>query len=113
MVRPVLGILLCLLMISAATAEIYGVAVKRVYPIELRLETSYFSLDLLDDLNDTPYPDGIASRSPRGNTIIKLMLSASVRKFRFLPPTMVLVERPARSRLTSQDLFRLEKVYRI
>ena len=113
MIRRVLGILLCLFMTSAATAEIYGDAVKRVDPIQLRLETSYFSLDPLDDLNDTPYPDGIASWSPRGNTIIKLMLSASVRKFRFLPPATVLVERPARSRITSQDLFRLKKVYRI
>ena len=113
MVRRVLGILLCLLMISAATSELYGQAVKKVFPIELRFEASYFTLDPVDDLNDTPYPDGIASWSPRGNTIIKLMLSASVRKFRFLPPTTVLVERPARSRLTSQDLFRLEEVYRI
>jgi len=113
MVRRILGILLCLLMIGAATSELYGQAVKKVFPIELRFEASYFTLDPIDDLNDTPYPDGIASWWPRGNTIIKLMLSSSVRKVRFLPPTNVSFERPAHSRLTSQDLFRLEKVYRI
>jgi len=113
MVRRVLGIILCLLMIGAATSELYGQAVKKVFPIELRFEASYFTVDPIDDLNDTPYPDGIASWSPRGNTLIKLMLSASVRKFRFLPPTNVSFERPAHSRLISQDLFRLEEVYHI
>ena len=113
MVRRLLGLLLSVLVLSAATSEFYNVSDKNVLPISLRFEASYVGLDPGDDLGDTPYPDGIFGWSPRGNAIIKLMLSESVRTFRFLPPTPVIVERPTRSRLSNQDLFRLEEVYRI
>lgn len=113
MVRRLLGFLLCLLVFSAATGECYILADRNTLPIQLRFEASYVAMDPLDDLGDTPYPAGIVSASPRGTTIIKLMLSASVRKFRFQPRMVVLSERPAYSQRTSQDLFRLEKVFRI
>lgn len=113
MLRRFLGLLIGLLMISAAASEFHNLANKNVLPMQLRFETSYVALDWFDDFGDTPYPAGIVNGSPRGNTIIKLMLSATVRTFRFQPRMAVLFERPAHSRLTSQDLFRLEKVFRI
>jgi hypothetical protein len=113
MLRRLSAFVIGLLMISAATSEFYNLSNKNVLPLQLRFATSYVAMDPFDDLSDTPYPAGIVSGSPRANTIIKLMLSASVRTFRFEPRMTVLFERPPRSRLTSQDLFRLEKVFRI
>jgi hypothetical protein len=113
MIRRLIGALLCFVMMSAAVSSAYADAVKKDGSFELRFETSYVSLDPLDDFSDAPYPDGIIGWSPRGNSIIKLLLSSSIRKVRFTPPAIVFFERPAHSGLTSQDLFRYEKVYRI
>jgi hypothetical protein len=104
---------LCFAMMSLAVCSAYAEVAKKDGSLQLRFETSYVSLDLLDDFGDAPYPDGIVSWSPRGNAITKLMLGTSVRKVRLVPPAVVFFERPAHSGLTSQDLFRYEKVYRI
>lgn len=98
---------------SAAVCSVYAEAVKKEGSFQLRFETSYVSLDPMDDSSDTPYPAGIVSTSPRGSGLIKLMPATIVRKVRFTPPTLVFFERPAHSGLISQDLFRFEKVYRI
>ena len=111
MIRRLTGALLCFVMMSAAVASAYAEAVKKDGSFQLRFETSYVSLDPPDDFSDAPYPDGIISSSPRG--IIKIPLGSVIRKVRFTPPAIVFFERPAHSALTSQDLFRFEKVYRI
>jgi hypothetical protein len=113
MIRRLTGALLCFVMISAAVSSAYAEAVKKDGSFQLRFETSYVSLDPLDDFSDAPYPDGIISSSPRGNSIIKIPLGSVIRKVRFTPPAIVFFERPSHSALTSQDLFRFEKVYRI
>lgn len=113
MVRRILGFLLCLLVITAATSDFYNLADKNTLPLELQFEASYVALDSPDDFGDTPYPAGIVNGPARSNSVIKLLLSASVRKFRFVPRATPSFERPIHSRLTSQDLFRLEKVFRI
>jgi len=113
MIRRLTGALLCFVMMSAAVSSAYAEAVKQEGSFELRFEASYVSLDPLDDSSDAPYPDGIISWSPRGNSIIKLLLGSSICKVWLTPPTIVFFERPAHSGLTSQDLFRYEKVYRI
>ena len=112
MIRRLAGALLCLFVMSAAVSSAYAEAVKKDGSSELRFETSFVSLDPLDDFGDAPYPDGIISWSPRGKAIIK-MFGWSLRKIRFVPPAMVFFERPPHSWLISQDLFRYEKVYRI
>jgi len=111
MIRRLTGALLCFVMMTAAVSSAYAEAVKIDDSFDLRFETSYVALDPLDDFNDAPYPDGIISYSPRGNAVVKLTLA--IRKVRLTPPAIVFFERPAHSGLTSQDLFRYEKVYRI
>jgi hypothetical protein len=111
MIRRLIGALLCFVMMTAVLSSAYAEAVKMDGSFDLRFETSYVALDPLDDSNDAPYPDGIISYSPRGNAVVKLTLA--IRKIRFTPPAVVFFERPAHSGLTSQDLFRYEKVYRI
>jgi hypothetical protein len=113
MIRRLTGALLCFVMMSAAVSSAYAEAVKKDGSFQLRFEISYVSLDPPDDFSDAPYPDGIISSSPRGNSIIKIPLGFVIRKVRFTPPAIVFFERPAHSALTSQDLFRFEKVYRI
>jgi hypothetical protein len=113
MVRRLFGVLLCLFTLSAATSELYNQTDKNTLPMELRFETSYVSVDPLDDSGGLPYRGGFANTSPRVNTVTKLMLSATVRKFRFQLRPAESFERAGHSRLTDQDLFRLEKVFRI
>jgi hypothetical protein len=113
MVRRLIGVFLCFAIISAAVSSVYAEAAKQEVSFELRFETSFVSLDPLDDSSEAPYPEGIVSTSPRGNGVIKQMPGYTVRKLRFIPPTLVFFERPAHSGLMSQDLFRYEKVYRI
>jgi hypothetical protein len=113
MVRRLIGALLCFAIISAAVSSVYAEAAKKEGSFELRFETSFVSLDPLDDSSDAPYPEGIVSASPRGNGVMKLTPGYAVRKLRFTPPPLVFFERSAHSGLISQDLFRYEKVYRI
>jgi hypothetical protein len=113
MIRRLTGALLCFVMMSAAISSAYAEAVKKDGSFQLRFETSYVSLDPPDDFSDAPYPDGIINWSPRGNSVSKVLLASSISKIRFIPPAIVFFERPAHSALTSQDLFRFEKVYRI
>lgn len=112
MVRRLFGVLLCLFTLSAATSELYNQTDKNTLPMELRFETSYVSVDPPDDFGGLPYRGGFATSS-RVNTVTKLLLSATVRKFRFQLQPVESFERAAHSRLTDQDLFRLEKVFRI
>jgi hypothetical protein len=113
MIRRLTGALLSFVMMSAAVSSAYAEAVKKDGSFELRFEISYVSLDPPDDFSDAPIPDWIISGSPRGNSIIKIQLGFVIRKVRLTPPAIVFFERPAHSGLTSQDLFRYEKVYRI
>jgi hypothetical protein len=113
MIRRLTGALLCFVMMSAAVSSAYAEAVKKDSSLQLRFETSYVSLDSPDDFSDAPYPDGIISSSPRGTSVPKVLLASSIGKVRFIPPAIIFFERPAHSALTSQDLFRFEKVYRI
>ena len=113
MVRRLIGALLCVLLSGAATFDAYADIAKRDVSITLHFETSYFSLDPVDDAADTPYPDGIVSWSLREKVVSKLLLSSPVRKFRFAMPAMLPRERLLQSRMTYQDLFRYQEVYRI
>lgn len=113
MTRRLFGLLIAVVVLGATTSEYYNPSDKNILPMKLRFETSYVAMDPQDDLADTPYPKGIVSAAPRGMTVIKLMLSASVRTFRFLPQMAQSFERRSHSRLAEQGLFRLERVFRI
>jgi hypothetical protein len=113
MARRLIGAFLCVAIIIAALSSVYAEAAKKEGSFELRFETSFVSMDPMDDSSEAPYPHGIFSNSLRGKGVIKLMPASTVRKLRFTPPALVFFERPAHSGLISQDLFRYEKVYRI
>ncbi len=112
MIRHLLGALLCIFLLSAVTADTYSSASKLNLSSTLNFETSFLSLDLAEDLGDTPFPEGINS-TPRGRVVAKLTLGPSIRKIRFTPPTQEFLERRAYSRLTSQYLFHYQQVFRI
>jgi hypothetical protein len=113
MIRRLIGALLCVLLFGAATFDVYADVAKKDVSITLQFETSYFSLDPIDDANDTPYPDGIVSWSLREKVVTKLLLSSPLRKIRLTMPALLPCERLSQSRLMHQDPFRYQEVYRI
>jgi hypothetical protein len=113
MIRRLLGALLCLLVISAATFDAYADAARKDTSFTLQFEPSYTSLDPVEDAGDPGYPDGIVNWSPREKIVTKLILTTGPRKMRFMPPMILLRERFAHSRLTTQEILRYQEVFRI
>jgi hypothetical protein len=113
MKRRWLGVLLCALLIGVSTSDAYVEASQKNFPLTLNFETSYFSLDTLDDSNDTVPTGRAVSWSPREKVTGKLILGAKVRRVRFTPPPSVCFEKAAHPGPISQDVFRFQEVFRI
>jgi hypothetical protein len=112
MARRCLGILFCALLLGVSTSDAYTEATQKNFTFTLKIETSYFSLDLLDDFSDGAQPARTINWSARDKVTGNFMLGAKVRRIKFAPPPLIFFEQAA-SRLTSQDIFRFQEVYRI
>lgn len=113
MAYRVLGAVLCALLISVSTFDAYADVSQKKFSVTLKLETSYFSLDSLDDFNDGGLPGRTINWSSRDKVTGNFMLGAKVRRVKFAPPPLVSFEQAAHPRITSQDIFRFQEVYRI
>jgi hypothetical protein len=111
--RRLLGALLCALLIGVSASAAYAEAGKKNFTITLEIETSYFSLDLMDDVSDSALPSQTINWSSREKSATNFFLGAKVRRVKFTPPPMMLFEQTAQPRPTSQDIFRFQEVYRI
>jgi hypothetical protein len=96
-----------------STLDAYAEATQKNFSFQLDIETSYFSLDLLDDFGDTTLPMRTISWSSREKVTGNFMLGAKVRRIRFVPPPLISFEPATQPRLASQDIFRFQEVYRI
>jgi hypothetical protein len=108
-----IGALLCALLIGVSTFDAYAGATQKNFSYTLELETSYFSLDLLDDFNDGIPPARTINWSSREKVTGSFLLGMKVRRIRFAPPPLISFEQATQPRLTSQDIFRFQEVYRI
>jgi hypothetical protein len=113
MLRRLLGALLCFLVMTAATFDVYADVSKKDFSITLQFEASYTSLDPVEDAGDTGYPDGIVSWSPREKVVTKFILSSCLHQVPFAPPPLIARERLAHSRWAGQDILRYQEVCRI
>ena len=113
MARRWLGVLLCALLLAVSTFDAYAEATQKHFTFTLDIETSYFSLDLLDDFSDGAQPTRTINWSARDKVTGNFMLGAKVRRVKFAPPPLIFFEQAAQSRLTSQDIIRFQEVYRI
>ena len=113
MTRRWIGALLCALLVGVSTLDAYAEATQKNFSFQLDIETSYFSLDLLDDFGDTTLPMRTISWSSREKVTGNFMLGAKVRRIRFVPPPLISFEPATQPRLASQDIFRFQEVYRI
>ena len=112
MIRHLFGVLLCVMLISAAAANAYSDSLKSDFSTTLTIETSYVSPDSSNDIGDLPYPDGLTSTT-RGSVIAKIALGCAVGKFYFPPPAEVTCERAGYGLSISQDILSFQQVYRI
>lgn len=113
MVRRWIGTLLCALLIAVSTFDAYTEATQKTFSYTLKFETSYFSIDLLDDFNDGIPPARTINWSSRERVTSNFVLGAKVRRVRFVPPPLISFEQVTQPQLTSQDIFRFQEVYRI
>jgi hypothetical protein len=114
MAKRWLGALLCALLFAVSSLDAYSeTTTKKIPSFKLEIETSFFSLDLLDDFNDGAHPARAISWSPRDKVTGNFILGAKVRRIRFAPPPLISFEQATQPRLTSQDIFRFQEVYRI
>src|SRR6185503_266720 len=111
MARRWLGILLCALLIGVSTFDAYAGATQKNFSFILNIETSYFSLDALDDSNDMAPASHAVSWSPREKVSGKLIFGAKVRRVRFTPPPRLFYEKAAHPQPISQDVFRFQEVF--
>ena len=111
--KRVLGVLLCALLIGASTFDAFAEVTQKNFSLTLKLETSYFSVDSLDDSSDASHPGRTINWSSREKIAGNFILGAKVRRVNFAPPPLVFFEQAAHPRLTSQDIFRFQEVYRI
>src|SRR5512135_2313603 len=113
MTRRLLGVILCVLLLSAATFDTYAETVQSSFSAIFEFETSFISLDSLDDFSDSTFPGRTMEWSPREKVNAKLMLATTPRKIRFSPARAESCEVGANSRQAFLDLFRFQEVYRI
>lgn len=112
MARRWIGALLCALLMGVSTFDAYTETTHN-FSYTLEFETSYFSLDLLDDFNDGVPPTRTINWSSREKVTGNFVLGAKVRRVRFVPPPLISFEQATQPRLTSQDIFLFQEVYRI
>ena len=103
---------MCALLIGVSTSDAYAEASQKNFHFTLNIETSYFSLDALDDSNDSVPVGRTMSWSPREKVTGKLILGAKVRRIRFTPSPMCF-ENAVHPVPISQDVFRFQEVFRI
>ncbi|MGH7853319.1 MAG: hypothetical protein ACREP3_07745 [Candidatus Binatia bacterium] len=96
-----------------STFDAYAEATQKNFSYTLEFETSYFSLDLLDDFSDGIPPTRTINWSSREKVTANFVLGAKVRRVRFAPPPLISFEQATQPRPTSQDIFRFQEVYRI
>jgi hypothetical protein len=113
MSRRLVGVFVCLLLVVLSTVDTYGRVAHKKISFPLEIETSYFSLDLLDDFGDATQPGLTINWSAREKVTGKLILGMKVRRVILAPPPLVLYELPAQSRLLIHDIFRFQEVFRI
>ena len=113
MTRRWIGTLLCALLIGVSTFDAYTEVTQKSFTYTLEFETSYFSLDLLDDFSDAVPPARTINWSAREKATGNFVLGAKVRRVRFAPPPLVPFEQATQPRLTIQDIIRFQEVYRI
>ena len=95
MSRRLLGVLLCAVLVGVSAFSAYADATKKNFTFTLNIETSYFSLDSLDDFSDTSHPARAINWSSRDKVTGKFMLGAKVRRIKFTPPALILcAQRP-------------------
>ncbi|HKY07039.1 MAG TPA: hypothetical protein VJQ55_02310 [Candidatus Binatia bacterium] len=113
MTRRWIGALLCALLIGVSTYDAYSEVTQKHFSYTLKFETSFFSLDLLDDFNDGVPHARTINWSLREKVTGNFILAAKVRRVRFTPPPLMSFEHSSQLRFTSQDIFRFQEVYRI
>jgi hypothetical protein len=113
MSRRLLGVLLCAVLVGVSAFGAYADATKKNFTFTLNIETSYFSLDSLDDFSDTSHPARAINWSSRDKVTGKFMLGAKVRRIKFTPPALILCAHAPQARPASQDIFRFQEVFRI
>lgn len=113
MTRRLTAILACLLLVVVSTIQLYGGVAHKKIVFPLDIETSYFSLDLLDDFADASHPTPLFKWSAREKVVGKLIFGEKVRRIRFIAPPSILYEQPAQTRPMMQDIFRFQEVFRI
>ena len=113
MPRRVFGALLCALLLSAASFDFFAEASQKSFSSIFEFETSYISLDSLDDAAEGGLPGRTVAWSPRERIIAKLMLGTAPRRIKFVPGAMTDCVAPASSRQAFQDLSRFQEVCRI
>jgi hypothetical protein len=111
--RRWLGAILCALLVGISTSDAYAQATQKNFAFTLDLETSYFSLDLLDDFSDAGMPVPTTKWSAREKFSGKMLLLAKVRRIRFSPPPLLTLELIAYSQPPIRDVFRFQEVFRI
>jgi hypothetical protein len=109
----VLATLLCALLLSAASFDFFAEASQKRFSAIFEFETSFISLDSLDDATEGGFPGRTVAWSPREKIIAKLMLGTTPRRIKFVPAAMADCVGIASSRQTFQDLLRFQEVYRI
>ena len=113
MTRRLLGALICALLLSAATFDAYSEAAQTTFSTIFEFETSFISLDSLDDFGDSSFPGRSLDWSPREKVVAKLMLGTALRRIKLAPAAVPDGENVVHSRETFRDLFRFQEVYRI
>jgi len=113
MSRRLIGIFVGLLLIAVSAIDVYARVARKSIAFPLQIETSYFSLDAMDDFGDAARPGRTINWSAREKVTGKLVLGAKVRRVTLTPPPIVFYERPGPLRLISQDIFRFQEVFRI
>jgi len=113
MAKRVLGALLCALLIGASTFDAFAEVTQKNFSFTLKIETSYFSIDSLDDYSDGSHPGRTINWSSREKITGNFTLGTKVRRVKFAPPPLVFFEQAAQPRITSQGIFRFHEVYRI
>lgn len=111
--RRWLGAVLCALLIGISTSDAYAQATQKNFAFTLNLETSYFSLDFLDDFSDAGLPVPTTKWSAREKFSGKMLLMAKVRRIRFTPPPLLAIEQIPHSQPPIRDVFRFQEVFRI
>jgi hypothetical protein len=111
--RRILAALLCVLLFAVGSSAAYDEATQKHFALVLEIETSYFSLDSFDDGTDV-LPRGLTINwSSRDKGPSNFVLAAKVRRIKFTPPAMTLLEQTVQPRPSTHEILRFQEVFRI